>query len=187
MDRDVLWKALRWTGLEHLAIQSSVGGGILADGLIIADVAGAAVRLGYAVRCDPAWCVRTVEVEVLPEGPTLRIASDGEGHWRDLSGKTLPALSGALDVDISLTPFTNTLPIRRLGLATGESASIRVAYVDPPSLDLSAADQRYTCIESGPDGCRYLYESGSFRAELTVDPDGLVIDYADLWARAGDT
>jgi len=184
VDADVLWRALNWVGLEHVSVQADGGGGIVADGMLIADVDGSAVRLSYMVRCDAAWHVRAVEVEVLPEGPTLQIASDGVGHWRDLSGRTLPALSGAIDVDISLTPFTNTLPIRRLGLEAGDSALIRVAYVDAPSLDLRASDQRYSCIENGPEGGRYLYESGSFRAELTVDRDGLVIDYAGLWERA---
>ena len=39
-------------------------------------------------------------------------------------------LVGCEYVDISETPFTNTLVIRRLGLTPGESADISVAYFD---------------------------------------------------------
>ena len=45
--------------------------------------------------------------------------------------------------------------------------------------------QRYTCLERRPDVARYLYESieSGFRAELTVDADGLVMEYAGLFRR----
>ena len=39
-------------------------------------------------------------------------------------------LVGCKYVDISETPFTNTLVIRRLGLTPGESADISVPYFD---------------------------------------------------------
>ena len=45
--------------------------------------------------------------------------------------------------------------------------------------------QRYTCLETHPQGGRYRYESLSsgFTAELAIDAAGLVIDYQDLWKR----
>ena len=57
----------------------------------------------------------------------LHLESDGEGHWQE-NGKDRPDLHGCIDIDIQATPFTNTLPIRRLGLKTGESTG------DPPVL-----------------------------------------------------
>jgi uncharacterized protein len=186
VNRDLLWEALRWSSLEHVTVRSEPGA-ILADGLIVAHVDGRPVRLAYSIRCDPEWRVRSVNVDVLPDGPGIRLISDGDGHWHDQAGRALPELDGATDVDISLTPLTNTLPIRRLGLAEGESRSIRVAYVDAPSLEARAAEQRYTCLASGPEGGSYLYESGSFHAELTVDADGFVIDYEGLWRRARES
>jgi hypothetical protein len=46
----------------------------------------------------------------------LELISDGRGKWTDASGNPLPALDGAIDMDLSVSPFTNTLPIRRLRL-----------------------------------------------------------------------
>jgi hypothetical protein len=89
-------------------------------------------------------------------------------------------------VDIQVTPFTNSLPIRRLGLETGQSADIRVAYVPVPELDVRPAEQRYTCLDApGPAGGRYRYEGlfRDFTAELPVDGDGLVLDYAETFRR----
>jgi uncharacterized protein len=186
VNRDILWEGLRWPSLEHASVRSEPGS-ILLDGLIVAHVDGRPVRLGYRIRCDPEWRISAVTVEVLPDGPRVEIGTDGNGHWHDRAGGALPLLDGATDVDISLTPLTNTLPIRRLRLAEGESRSIRVAYVDAPSLELTAAEQRYTCIARDLHGGRYLYESGSFRAELSVDADGLVLDYEGLWRRAPES
>ena len=40
-----------------------------------------------------------------------------------------PEYSDCVDVDLSFTPATNTLPIRRLGLDIGEEAEIHVAWL----------------------------------------------------------
>ena len=44
--------------------------------------------------------------------------------------------TGCIDVDIRATPFTNTLPIRRLALQPGESRDLRMAFIDVPGLDV---------------------------------------------------
>lgn len=116
-------------------------------------------------------------------GTNTRVAltSDGAGRWmRD--GVAMGALDGAIDVDVSATPFTNTLPIRRLALAAGVSAEILVAYVDVPSLAISAERQRYTCLESAR---RYRFEAldGDFTRTLEVDADALVVSYPGLFRR----
>ena len=87
-----------------------------------------------------------------------------------------------MDVDLALTPFTNTLPIRRLGLGTGESAEIRVAYVELPAFAVTTDPQRYTCLE--PER-RYRYESleSGFVREIDIDVNGLVVTYPGLFRR----
>jgi hypothetical protein len=103
----------------------------------------------------------------------------------------VPELEGCVDVDISATPFTNTLPIRRLGLEPGESAELRVAYVDVPELAVGPARQRYEYLEERAGGGLYRFEAppiealpSGFTAQIPVDVDGLVIDYPGLFRRA---
>jgi len=45
--------------------------------------------------------------------------------------------------------------------------------------------QRYTCLERGDDGSLYRYEGlgTGFVTNLPVDPDGLVLDYPDIFRR----
>ncbi len=89
-------------------------------------------------------------------------------------------------MDISETPFTNSLPIRKLALAPGESAEISVAYFDGTELQPWPEPQRYTCLQKGEGSglYRFLSLDGGFTAELPVDADGLVLDYPGLFNRA---
>jgi hypothetical protein len=112
----------------------------------------------------------------------LDLSSDGAGRWTDRSGTPLPDLAGAIDVDLTATPFTNTLPIRRLGLRSGQAETITVVYVEVPALTVVASRQRYTCLEPGR---RYRFESldSGFTRDIEVDDDGLVLTYPDLFRR----
>lgn len=53
--------------------------------------------------------------------PILVLKSDGNGHWKDHKGELFPDLGGCNDIDLYFSPFTNTLPIRRLLLKPGKS------------------------------------------------------------------
>jgi hypothetical protein len=81
-----------------------------------------------------------------------------------------------------MTPFTNTLAIRRLGLKVGQAAEIKVAYVLVPELRLRAAPQRYTRLAER----RWRFDGLDldFTADLTVDADGFVVEYPGLFRRS---
>jgi hypothetical protein len=57
------------------------------------------------------------------------------------------------------------------------------AYVSVPDLTVTTDPQRYTRLSDR----EYLYESrdSDFRRTVTVDQDGLVLDYPGLFERAG--
>lgn len=113
------------------------------------------------------------------------LLADGDGNWTTRNGEAIPELNGCLDVDVSATPFTNTLPIRRLGIAPAESAELPVAYVDTGEMRAWTEEQSYTCLERSARDGLYRYESldGGFTADLPVDADGLVLDYPGLFRR----
>jgi hypothetical protein len=134
----------------------------------------------YSMVIDATWRVRKVQLE-LSDGRNVLLTADGNGRWSDEHGH-LEKLEGAIDVDISITPFTNRLPIQRLKLGVGESAEISVVYISVPDLMISLDPQRYTCIVANQ---RYRYESleSDFVREIDVDEDGLVLIYPGLFKR----
>ena len=119
----VRWCDWNGKGLNH-CIVAQESDALRMEGAVIAD---APVPFGahYQVTLDLGWRTSTVRVAYLG-GPTLHVASDRKGNWLDLLRNVpLPLLQGCLDVDIGMTPATNTLPIRRMDLRQGESREIR--------------------------------------------------------------
>ena len=108
------------------------------------------------------------------------LAADGAGQWtRDAA--PLPDLSGALDVDLGFTPATNTLPIRRLALAVGESAPVRSAWLRFPELRLEPLEQTYTREAEQTFRYRAVVDGEPFVARLDTDVFGRVVGSEGLW------
>lgn len=156
--------------------------GYEANGEVAATLEGHPLEASYLVETDTAWRTRRVRVAVRGGG-ALEIRSDGAGHWHGADGAALPDLDGCLDPDISMTPFTNTVAIRRLGSKVGEAAEIKVAYILVPELSLRAAPQRYT--RRAERLWRFDGLDIDFTADITVDDDGFVVDYPGLFRREG--
>lgn len=178
------WRRWEGLGLEHLVLQEGPLG-IVAEAAVIGGDTEEDFAMTYRIACGPDWEVRTLEARIVGMACSIQIASDGLGAWTTAGGSPLPALDGAIDVDIMATPFTNTLPIRRLRLDEGQSAEITVAYVSVPDLALSASRQRYTCLKSGS---LYRFESveSGFSRDIAIDRLGLVVEYPDLFRRVAD-
>lgn len=176
----------RWTwlpdlgeGAEEFSFRAT-DRGFAARGEVAATLDGKPLEASYVVETDEAWRTRRVRVEV-DGGGVLEILSDGAGRWRRADGTALPELDGCLDPDISMTPFTNTLAIRRLGSQVGDKTDIKVAYILVPELSLRAAPQRYTRLSHML--WRFDGLDIDFTADIAVDEDGFVVDYPGLFRR----
>ncbi len=145
-------------------------------------LAGPEVRLAcwFRIVVDREWLTQEVEVRAVgADGErVLRLAADTERRW-SVDGVHRPDLDGCLDVDVAATPLTNTFPIRRLaGLAVGESATSPIAWVDVPGLGVVRVDQTYRRLAPVRGGDAWEYSDPAHGAfTLTVDDDGLVVDY----------
>jgi len=182
----LIFRTIRWSawdgceaGLEHVDVRPA-DGGIAVSGVVIAQEEGTRFGLSYRLRLDALWHTKDVVVRTT-SGHVLHLESNGKGSWQE-NGKDRPDLQGCIDIDIQATPLTNTLPIRRLGMKTGESTEIRLCYITVPDLTVFPSDQRYTAIDST---LLYRFESieSGFTAELPVDEDGFVLDYPGLFKR----
>jgi uncharacterized protein len=143
--------------------------------------------LRYAVQVDREWRTRHVVVHVSErdQESNMHLVVEG-GTWKlgrqerlDLEERA--DLAGCSDVDLAFTPATNTLPIRRLGLDAGDAADVGAAWVRWPALDVVPAQQRYERLTAD----RYRFAQDDFSAEIAVDSDGLVREYADIWRAIG--
>lgn len=192
MKRSVLWSHLDKPGLEHLYLHAREGE-VLADGQVITLEQGVPLRAHYIVRCNSDWQVVQLDLSILErQEAELHLRANGEGNWFFAEeealpglaeGEPIPDLAGCIDIDLSVSPFTNTLPIRRHKLAVDQSVEILVAYVALPDLQVTPIRQRYTCLSDLPGERVYRYEAldSEFSTEITVDDDGLVVNYPHLF------
>ena len=171
------WHAAEWCRLVETRA------GIDLSGAVAGAIDGTPFRVDYTIACGADWLTRSVHVTVwLGAASARRFAIERDaGRWT-IDGVDAPALAGATDIDLGFSPSTNTLPIRRLGLAVGASAVIHTAWLRFPAFEIVRGEQRYTRTAEHV----YRYESGTYAADIAVDDAGLVTDY-DEWRRTGAT
>lgn len=142
--------------------------------------------VSYELETDHGFVTRRLHVTIdsAQETRVLELRHQA-GTWT-ADGVALPGLEGAEDCDLGLCPFTNTMPIRRhaLHMRPGRHEFL-MAWVAVPELTVHPSRQTYTHLGISSDGAQVRYESGDFSSDLTVDQDGLVIDYPQLATRIG--
>ena len=175
----VLWQAS--DGGSEVCVLERVDRGWRVRGTVLTHEAEQPIELRYAVTVDATWATTDVEVLVAVAGSDPRELVEISDVWAGT--ERLPQYRDCVDVDLSFTPATNTLPIRRLGLDIGEEAEIHVAWLVWPELSVERVPQRYARLAED----RYRYTQDAFEAELTVDRQGLVVDYEGLWHAIAST
>lgn len=167
----------RLTGSELFGLEERESESVL-SGWVVAAVEGIPCAVAYEVVADPGWTTRRVEVTLSSDaGRTLSIDHDGDGRWA-VDGVPRPDLSSCRDVDLGISPFTNTLPIRRLGLGVGDVAQLDAAWVRFPQMTVEVLSQTYERIGD----TTYRYSSADFQRDIEVDGAGVVLQYGDdLW------
>ncbi len=175
------WRYLRHPGTEHATLSSTDRGFHLSGRANLRFPEGP-TAVSYAIACDTRWRPRKARVELRRRRSrqSLRLEVNEDGEW-EIDGFRRRDLQGYTDFDLSASPSTNTLAVRRLDLPVGAQAEIRTGWVLFPDLEVHPVRQRYRRISE----TRYRYEglNNGFVAEFSVDRLGLVVDYPGFWDR----
>lgn len=181
MTRAIVWERTDFTCVEHLVFSDSADAKTAAGYLVGAEE-DQPFAVKYQIEITADWKVSAFKVLALDASERrIEMKSNERGEWFDENGRRAPEFDGCFEIDITLTPLTNTLPIKRLNLKTGEQKKISVLYVELPEFKIKRVEQFYTKL-----GERlYVYEGypKDFRAELPIDEDGFVIDYPEIFRR----
>ncbi|WP_235966241.1 putative glycolipid-binding domain-containing protein [Micromonospora rubida] len=202
MPKSLFWARTDTAGAEHALLDDRDG--LTARGVAV-SVDPIACTCRYQLTTGPDWTVRRLEVEaegagwqrsirLEPAGDRWRVTTSEQGNLdaalraaghppAGLPGTDEPdRLADAVDVDLGGSPLFNTLPVRRLRLASAAPDTthrITVAWVLVPSLAVVPVEQVYTALGAG----RVRFASGTFTTDLDVDPDGWVLRYPGLAER----
>ena len=195
------WRLLAWIGDDPERVEAAQ---VLLDGDALrarGTSATADHTRSWALECGAGWATRRLRIDLQGDGwaRSLDLRRDGRAwtaHRRE--GDAPPAevdltplgLAGALDCDLALCPLTNTMPVLRHGLVQaaqqGEQRSVEfvMAWVDVPDLAIHHSPQTYSVLgPAGDGGALVRFVSEDFTADITVDRDGLVVDYPTISTR----
>jgi hypothetical protein len=175
--RALVWRRIDTVGVEYADLESDP---VRLQGEVVVVEDGTPFAVSYRVECDDAGLTTRAHVQVKRSGvrEELTLTRGSAGDWA-ANGRSLRELDGIADVDLSVTPSTNTPPIRRLRLGVGQAAEVTAAWVKLPSLEVAPLRQVYRRMTAR----LYEYDAPDlqFRAKLEVDGDGVVQKYGALW------
>lgn len=175
----ILWRRLDQPGHESALLSESAAGAVI-EGAAVFSESGQPCRLDYRLVCDAAWRTVSARVTGWLDVTPLEVVIDAETtrSWT-LNGRPCPDVEGCEDIDLSFSPATNLLPIRRARLAVGAQVSVQAAWLRFPAMTLEPLDQTYERVSES----RYKYTSrgGSFIAILETNAVGFVTHYPGLW------
>lgn len=119
--------------LNHVMIESSPTA-VHAHGFLLGIAYAHPFRLRYQIECDATYQIQSAGLRVEGNGEhSLTLVREANGTWHDGQGNDYPQLAGCTEIDIEVSPITNTLPIRRLALEIGQSAPTGLSIsLSPP-------------------------------------------------------
>jgi hypothetical protein len=181
MQTNLLWTGREYYSLENCLINTSDAGSEITS-TIIGHYDKKIYRVEYRIQTNRDWETVFFEINSRHSNQTqlIRMEGDGKGNWSS-NGKRVDQFRGCIEIDIPLTPFTNTLPINRIKLTQNQEQEIRVIYLDLLEQQIMPVRQRYIRLSD----TEYHYENvpNDFEAKIQVDELGLVVDYPSLFVR----
>lgn len=180
----IRWRRIDVPGTEDARFeQTSTGWHI--NGELDVQETDASAALRYQIDCDAHWRTLSALIDGNCSGRKIRFAiqADAAGNWK-IDSIERADLNGALDIDLGFTPVTNTLPIKRLQLAIGQTANVSTAWLRFPELRFERLEQSYSRQSDYVYRFDTMIDNEPFSAQLDIDQYGIVTQYEGLWERA---
>src|SRR4051794_33404709 len=107
MQTNILWTGLEYYSLENCLINNTAFGKEITS-TIIGEYGKKLYLVEYCIRTNQNWETIFLDVSSRHSNHIQNISfeGDGKGNWSH-KGAPLTQYKGCIDIDISLTPFTN--------------------------------------------------------------------------------
>jgi uncharacterized protein len=178
----MFWEKQEASGSEYLEL-SYQEQTIQAESTVLFIEDGVPQRVTYRILIDSNWKVMNLYFIHHTLGKTLYLSSNGEGCWFNDEGNEIHSLRGAVDIDISCTPFTNSLPINRIKWTPDEPKLFEMVYVSAQDLSVKKVKQMYTLKHHLENKRNFHYRSATFESSIFFDKNGFVLEYPELFVR----
>jgi hypothetical protein len=178
MQTNVIWTGKLYHSIENFILTNTSNGNEITS-TIIGVYKNKIYKVDYEIKTNKNWETTFVSLRTQFDNSNEVLTLEKKDGEFLLNDKSSDDFKDIFDIDISLTPFTNTLPINRLQLKDNQQQLIEVLYFDILNKEIKPVKQSYTRLAAD----HYIYENQdtSFRAELKIDELGLVVAYPKLF------
>ncbi|MET3036329.1 putative glycolipid-binding domain-containing protein [Chryseobacterium sp. NRRL B-14859] len=176
----LIWKGIFYQSLEYFTLTNKAENHLV-ESRIIGHIEDCIYSVQYHLIIDKDWMILQFFIESEINGVKNVLKGEKiQDEWK-INDFINPDFKNFKFIDISLTPFTNTLPINHLTMSENDSQEIKVIYIDVLNSQIRPATQQYTRTASH----EYLYENiqTDFKAPILVDNAGLVTHYPGLFEK----
>jgi hypothetical protein len=181
IQQNILWTGVYYHSLENCFISVTTSWAEIRS-CIVGGHEDTIYKVDYLIKVNRNWETMYVKIRSQMAGTihSFLFQQTIPGNWT-IDGHPSDEFRGCSDIDISLTPFTNSLPIKRLKLNVHEERQIDVLYFDILGRDVKRVRQKYTRLSE----LEYKFENvpNDFEAIIQVDQSGLVVSYPGLFER----
>lgn len=180
MKRKISWRGLDTDTIETCTIDLSENE-ILIQSVIKSKHQPVDIHCEYQIRTNASWVVKSFDVTYSYGNVNRRIYGLRNDTGWIINGKPHEDFNNCVDIDITLTPFTNSLPINRLTWELNKPMIIEVVYLDVLENVIRVAKQQYT--RKSETSYNFQNVPNDFEADIIVDNEGFVVHYPNLFER----
>lgn len=177
----IFWKRKDVDSLERLVLNKTVDA-IYAVSSVI-SLASGGLRVDHKWKLTKQWRTESLEVKKWNGDDFQRLILERSGRSWSINGMPRMDLMDTAEPDISISPFSNSLPIRRMRADHAVSLELTACYVDVESMEVKPSKQRYDKVSSNT---YRFFDRGLFyghEAVIEVDRHLLLTTYEKVFVR----
>ncbi len=119
----IVWKGNCLNTAEFVKVETRKS--IAVNGYITGEVEGILFHVSYKLTIDLLWNIKAVVIDCRSDSSfKISLKKNKNNQWFNKKSELLSEFNDCTDIDISITPFTNSLPINRLNLPEGSLSKI---------------------------------------------------------------
>jgi hypothetical protein len=174
----MLWRRIDTPGHDTCRLEEDQNGWTLLGTSIFRHQFGPA-SLSYSLKCDSRWNTLSARIRGIAGNQHIDYLVSHEGESWTLNGDIVPGLGHLVDLDLSFTPATNLVQLRRVPIPEKEPVQLSVAWLDIDTGKLSELQQTYELRAE----MQVWYEAPSvgYKGMLVLEPNGFIRRYPNLW------
>lgn len=180
MEDKIIWKGLKYNSLEYFRIKKFAKE-YKVDSAVVGTYNGTNYSCKYWLRLNNNWTVKTFSIlSTVNDSQKAYLVENRRGKWF-INAREDKRFEGIKFIDISISPFTNSLPINYIDFKINKEEEIEVVYFDILNFKIKTSRQIYTKLSEST--FKYQNLSKDFEAKVKVDQYGLIKKYPKLFKR----